>query len=101
MFDFSVDGNPDGMFSIDRFSLDGVNVERVRHTVTLRLAKPLDHEQRNHYTVGLQVILYFEHGKAYRLKAQIMSEDFIFLARLDIVQEELMYYPRSRRRCWR
>ena len=42
-YDFSVDGNPDRMFSIDRFS--GI----------IRLAKPLDHEQRNHYTVGLQV----------------------------------------------
>ena len=43
-YDFSMDGNPDGMFSIDRFS--GI----------IRLAKPLDHEQRNHYSVGLKVM---------------------------------------------
>ena len=43
MYDFNVDGNPDGMFSIDRFS------------GWVRLAKPLDHEQRNHYTIGLRV----------------------------------------------
>lgn len=42
MYDFSIDGNPDGMFSIDRFS--GM----------VRLAKSLDHEQRSHYTIGLQ-----------------------------------------------
>ena len=43
MYDFSDDGNPDGMFSIDRFS------------GWVRLAKPLDHEQRNHYVIGLRV----------------------------------------------
>ena len=43
VYDFTSQGNPDGTFSIDRSS------------GTVLLATGLDHEDRTHYTLGLQV----------------------------------------------
>ena len=42
MYNFSSGGNPDNMFSIDRYS--GM----------IRLSKPLDHERRQKYVIGIQ-----------------------------------------------
>ena len=42
MYNFSIQGNPDGMFSLDRYS------------GRIRLARHLDYEARKHYVVGLQ-----------------------------------------------
>lgn len=42
MYNFSSGGNPDNMFSIDRYS--GM----------IRLAKPLDYESRQKYVIGIQ-----------------------------------------------
>lgn len=42
MYNFSTQGNPDDMFSLDRYS--GL----------IRLARPLDYETRKHYEIRLQ-----------------------------------------------
>ena len=42
VYNFSIQGNPDGMFSLDRYS------------GRIRLARHLDYEARKHYVVGLQ-----------------------------------------------
>lgn len=50
LYDFTPNGNPGNTFTIDRFS------------GRITLAKPLDHEVRKHYAVGLSVCFYNIHA---------------------------------------
>lgn len=50
LYDFTPNGNPGNTFTIDRFS------------GRITLAKPLDHEVRKQYAVGLSVCFYNIHA---------------------------------------